>query len=73
MSDAISEEYTAALCHMRDGEVVPFELKQVTANREDEAVQKATEWAATVAENDGEETWLVLKQGARSVHSKRLP
>jgi hypothetical protein len=71
MTGTVAKEYTAALCHMRDGEVVPFELKQFTAAEENEAVQKATAWSATVDETD-EETWLVLKQGATGVHSKRL-
>jgi hypothetical protein len=31
MSEPVAKEYTAALCHMRDVEVVPFEYKQATA------------------------------------------
>jgi hypothetical protein len=72
MSEAPVQEYAVTLCYMRDGEVVPYELKQVTASDDNEALLKATEWVASFNEMIGEQTWLVVKQGARGVHSKRL-
>ena len=72
MERAIPMEYTAALCHMKDGEAAPFEMKEIIASTDDEAVRKATEWTVSVIDMIDKGTWLVLKQGAKSVHSKRL-
>jgi hypothetical protein len=52
-------------------EVVPYEHTSIAAVDEQEAIQKATQWLATVLYAVDDETWLVVKQGARSIHVVR--
>jgi hypothetical protein len=52
-------------------EVVPYEHTSIAAVDDQEAIQKATQWLATVLYAVDDETWLAVKQGARSIHVVR--
>jgi hypothetical protein len=65
--------YTASLCRMTmQGEVVPYQHASISAVDDRGAIQEATQWAATLQELLGDETWLVVKCGGRAVHVGRL-
>ena len=52
-------------------EVIPYEQTAIAAVDDRDAIEKAAQWVATVREMVDDETWLVVKQDARSVHMGR--
>jgi hypothetical protein len=40
-------EYVAGLCHMQDGELVPFDTLNFFAENHDEAVRQAVKWLSS--------------------------
>jgi hypothetical protein len=42
------------------------------ANDDNHAIQKADEWVASIPELIEEETWLIIKAGARGIRPKKI-
>jgi hypothetical protein len=63
-------KYIAALCHMEDGVLVPYESKHIVAANKDDAVQKATEWAIATVEFIAEKTWVQVTLDGVGIYSK---
>jgi hypothetical protein len=51
---------------------VPYKQIDIIAKDDDNAIQKADEWAASIPELIEEETWLIIKQEARSIRPKKV-
>jgi hypothetical protein len=60
--------YTVSLCDHIAGEFVPYRQVDIIASDDNHAIQKADEWVASIEE----ETWLIIKEGARSVRPKKI-
>jgi hypothetical protein len=61
-------EYVAALCHMRDGGLVPYDSERFIATTKAEAAAKAQKWAMTTVGAD--KTWLHVTLDGAGVYSK---
>jgi len=64
--------YTVSLCDHIAGEFVPYRQVDIIASDDNHAIQKADEWVASIPELIEEETWLIIKEGARSVRPKKI-
>jgi hypothetical protein len=67
-----NRRYTISLCDHIAGEFVPYKQIDIIAKDDDNAIQKADEWVASIPELVEEETWLIIKQEARSVRPKKV-
>ena len=65
------KRYTVSLCDHIAGEFVPYRQIDIIANDDNNAIQKADEWVASIPELIEEETWLIIKEGARSIRPKK--
>jgi hypothetical protein len=65
-------EYVAALCHMRDGVLEPYDTDRFFALDKAEAIQKATIWRVTTASTIDEKTWLQVMLNGSAIHSEDL-
>ncbi len=66
------KRYTVSLCDHIAGEFVPYKQIDIIARDDDNAIQKADEWVASIPELIEEETWLIIKEGARSIRPKKI-
>jgi hypothetical protein len=70
MSDQSNkQEYVAALCHMRDGVLEPYDTDRFFALDRAEAVRKATIWRVTAASTIDE---LQVMLNGSAIHSECL-
>ena len=60
------KRYTVSLCDHIAGEFVPYKQIDIIAKDDNNAIHKADEWVASIPELIEEETWLIIKQEARS-------
>jgi hypothetical protein len=67
-----ASEYVAALCHVRNGEIAPFESSRFHARTIAEAVSRANEWAVSVVQFLAEPTWLQVNVDGCGVHSLKI-
>jgi len=65
-------EYVAALCHMRDGGLVPYDSERFIAATKAEAAAKAQKWAMTTVGAIVDKTWLHVTLDGAAVYSKEL-
>jgi hypothetical protein len=70
MDKANSAEYVAALCHMRNGALEPYESERLVAAHKAEAEQKAMEWAMITIGVIAEKTWLQVTLDGVGIYSK---
>ena len=66
------ERYTVSLCDHITGEFVPYKQIDIIAADDNEAIQKADEWVASIPELIEEQTWLIIRQEARSIRPKKI-
>jgi len=66
------KRYTVSLCDHIAGEFVPYKQIDIIARDDNNAIQKADEWVASIPELIEEETWLIIKEGARSIRPKKI-
>jgi hypothetical protein len=66
------KRYTVSLCDHIAGEFVPYKQIDIIASDDNNAIQKADEWVASIPELIEEETWLIIKEGARSIRPKKI-
>ena len=66
------KRYTVSLCDHIAGEFVPYKQIDIIATDDNNAIQKADEWVASIPELIEEETWLIIKQEARSIRPKQI-
>ena len=66
------KRYTVSLCDHIADEFVPYRQVDIIASDDNHAIQKADEWVASIPELIEEETWLIIKEGARSVRPKKI-
>jgi hypothetical protein len=66
------KRYTVSLCDHIAGEFVPYKQIDIIAKDDDDAIHKADEWVASIPELIEEETWLIIKQEARSILPKKI-
>ena len=64
--------YTVSLCDQIAGEFVPYRQVDIIASDDNHAIQKADEWVASIPELIEEETWLIIKEGARSIPPEKI-
>lgn len=64
------EPYFAELSDSENGEPVYFDNEVIEASNDQEAIGKASEWAAS--HRLGMVAMLIVKQGFRGVHSKKI-
>ena len=64
------KDYVAALCRMRNGNLVPFESAPIGAEHEQQAIKLAEAWAGASIAKVEEDTWLQVTCDGKSVHSK---
>jgi hypothetical protein len=67
-------DYVAGFCCMQGADLVPFETTPITADNDDEAVQKAVEWRTTTPTTINRRTWLQVFRGGESkaFHTKEI-
>jgi hypothetical protein len=74
MADKLDQsEYTATLCHRRNGWLVDFDSTRFFATNEVDATQWATKWADSVVATIGgvkEKTWLQVLMDGKAIYSK---
>ena len=66
------KRYTVSLCDHKADEFVPYKQIDIIATDDNNAIQKADEWVASIPELIEEETWLIIKQEARSIRPKKM-
>ena len=66
------QEYIAALCHMRDGALEPYDTDRFFALDEAKAIRKATVWRVTAASTIDEQTWLQVMLNGSAIYSEDL-
>jgi len=66
------KRYTVSLCDHIAGEFVPYKQIDIIAIDDNNAIQKADEWVASIPELIEEGTWLIIKEGARSIRPKKI-
>ena len=66
------KRYTVSLCDHIAGEFVPYKQIDIIATDDNNAIQKADEWVASIPELIEEETWLIIKQEVRSIRPKKI-
>jgi len=64
--------YTVSLCDHIAGEFVPYKQIDIIANDDNNAIQKADEWVASIPELIEEATWLIIKAGTRGIRPKTI-
>jgi hypothetical protein len=69
---SVHKKYLAALCHMKDGTLVPYDSEHLFAADNSEAIRKATEWRVTAAATIDERTWLQVLLDGTAIHSEEL-
>jgi len=65
-------EYVAALCHMRDGVLVPYDSERFIATTKAAAASEAQKWAMTNFGAVVDKTWLHVTLDGAGVYSKEL-
>ena len=67
-------DYVAGLWCLKESELVPVESTPITADNDDEAVQKAVEWRMTTLTTVDGRTWLqVFREGeSKAFHAKEI-
>ena len=65
-------EYVAALCHMRDGGLVPYDSERFISTTKAEAAAKAQKWAMATVGAIADKTWLHVTLDGAGVYSKEL-
>jgi hypothetical protein len=66
-------EYVAGLCRMQDGELVPFDTKEFSADNHDEAVRQAVELFLSSADTViDDKTWLRVFCDGSAFFSKEI-
>jgi hypothetical protein len=68
----VHKKYLAALCHMKDGALAPYDSEHLFAADNIEAIRKATEWRVTAAATIDERTWLQVLLDGTAIHSEEL-
>jgi hypothetical protein len=68
----LKKRYTVSLCDHIADEFVPYKQIDIIASDDDNAIQKADEWVASIPELIEEETWLIIKQEARDIRPKKI-
>ena len=69
-----TKPYMAFLCHMETrGKLVPYESIYLAANKDEEALQELARWAKRLNGLIKGETWLLIKQGDRTVRAEKRP
>ena len=66
------KRYIVSLCDYIAGEFVPYKQIDIIAEDDNNAIHKADEWVASIPELIEEETWLLIKQEARSILPKKI-
>ena len=66
MDKSKATEYVAALCHMGDGGLVPYDSECFTAANAAEAAGRARKWAIT------DKTWLHVTFDRATVYTEEL-
>jgi hypothetical protein len=67
-----SAEYVAALCHMRDGGLAPYDSESIIATTKVEAAAKAQKWAMTTVGVIVDKTWLHVTLDGAGICSEEL-
>lgn len=67
---SLDERYIAELSDNESGELVPYDNQVIEASNDEEAIGKASEWAAS--QRLGAVAVLSVKQGIRGVHSRKI-
>ena len=67
---AVDERYFAELSESENGEPVYFDNEVIEASNDQEAIVRAGEWA--VRHRFGVVAMLIVKQGIRGVHSRKI-
>jgi hypothetical protein len=62
--------YTVSLCQEQG--LVPLEQETIVASNDRDSARKAEEWFEAVDLSIDEGMWLVVKKGARGIHSRKL-
>jgi hypothetical protein len=66
------KDYTAALCHMRNGNLVPYESAPVGGEDENTVIKLAQAWAGVTVGAITEDTWLqVVSKDGKAIYSKQ--
>jgi hypothetical protein len=66
----VDERYFAELSDNENGELVPYDHQVIEASNDEEAIGKASQWAAS--QRLGVVAMLSVKQGIRGVHSRKI-
>jgi hypothetical protein len=66
-SEAFASEYSACLCHMRDGDLAPYDAVQFIAGDENAAIRQAMSWAMYAVDFLNERTWLAITLGDATI------
>jgi hypothetical protein len=51
---------------------VPYRQIDIIASDDTNAIHKADEWVASIPELIEDETWLIIKQGVRSIRPEKI-
>jgi hypothetical protein len=63
----------AFLCHLEGAsKLVPYEPIYLAANDDKEALQESDRWAKRLEKLVKGETWILIKQGDRTVRARKL-
>lgn len=65
-------EYVVALCHMRNGELVPFAYERFSAANKAEAAARARDWANSTASVSAGRAWLQVKLAEAVIYTEEL-
>jgi hypothetical protein len=70
---ALPSEYVAALCHMRDGNLEPFDSVRIEPSSRTEIVRMAEEWAISAAATCLlEPTWLQVNHNGVGIYGRKI-
>ena len=72
MDKSKATEYVAALCHMGDGGLVPYDSECFTAANAAEAAERARKWATAAAGVITDKTWLHVTFDRATVYTEEL-
>ena len=71
-SEAFASEYSACLCHMQAGDLVPYDTVKFIAGDENAAVRQSMGWAMYAVDFLNEQTWLAITLGEATVFCQVL-
>ncbi len=72
MDKSNAAEYVAALCHMRDGGLVPYDFERFTAANKAEAAARARKWAMAAIGVVTDKAWLQVTLDGTGVYTEEL-